>query len=110
MFGKYLIFCKVCVRHTITFLALKILHCVHPEDFKSYPTSIIRERFLVDQIVQQDTLHCVYTHYDRMIIGAASPVSKSLDLENYPNLRALYFLERREIGIINVAGAGTGIG
>jgi 4-deoxy-L-threo-5-hexosulose-uronate ketol-isomerase len=85
---------------------LKILHSVHPDDFKSYSTDKIRERFLVDQIVQPDKLNCVYTHYDRMIIGATCPMGKAIELPNYPNLRADYFLERREIGIINVAGDG----
>jgi 4-deoxy-L-threo-5-hexosulose-uronate ketol-isomerase len=42
-----------------------------------------------------------------MIVGAANPVHETLSLENYPNLRAEYFLERREIGIINVAGDGV---
>lgn len=86
--------------------ALKVIHSVHPEDFKSYQTAKIRERFLIDQLVQTDKLNCTYTHYDRMIVGAAHPVTKSVELENYPNLRADYFLERREIGIINVAGDG----
>jgi 4-deoxy-L-threo-5-hexosulose-uronate ketol-isomerase len=86
---------------------LKILHSVHPDDFKNYDTSLIRERFLIDNLVEKDTINCVYTHYDRMIIGAANPVSQLLSLANYPNLRADYFLERREIGIINVAGPGT---
>lgn len=85
---------------------MKVLHSVHPEDFKSYQTALIRERFLVDQIVQPDQLNCAYTHYDRMIVGAANPVNSTLELPNYDNLRADYFLERREIGIINVAGAG----
>ncbi|OOQ61136.1 5-dehydro-4-deoxy-D-glucuronate isomerase [Mucilaginibacter pedocola] len=85
---------------------MKVLHSVHPEDFKSYQTQQIRDRFLLDNLVQADALNCVYTHYDRMIIGAANPVSQTLELENYPNLRAEYFLQRREIGIINVAGDG----
>ncbi|MFI5162850.1 MAG: 5-dehydro-4-deoxy-D-glucuronate isomerase, partial [Sphingobacteriales bacterium] len=85
---------------------MKILHSVHPDDFKSYSTDKIRERFLVDQIVQPDKLNCVYTHYDRMIIGATCPMGKPIELQNYPNLRAEYFLERREIGIINVGGDG----
>jgi 4-deoxy-L-threo-5-hexosulose-uronate ketol-isomerase len=85
---------------------VKVLHSVHPEDFKSYQTALIRERFLVDQIVQPEQLNCAYTHYDRMIVGAANPVNSTLELPNYDNLRADYFLERREIGIINVAGAG----
>jgi 4-deoxy-L-threo-5-hexosulose-uronate ketol-isomerase len=85
---------------------LKILHSVHPDDFKSYQTPLIRERFLVDKLIQADQINCSYTHYDRMIIGAAFPVNKNVELANYPNLRAQYFLERREIGIINVAGDG----
>lgn len=89
-----------------TYKALKILHSVHPDDFKSYSTDKIRERFLVNNIVQPDKLTSVYTHYDRMIVGATCPMAKAVELENYPNLRADYFLERREIGIINVAGEG----
>lgn len=85
---------------------MKVLHSVHPEDFKSYQTQQIRERFLIDKIAQRNQINCVYTHYDRMIVGVANPVDNKLELGNYPNLRAEYFLERREIGIINVAGDG----
>ncbi|WP_413669126.1 5-dehydro-4-deoxy-D-glucuronate isomerase [Mucilaginibacter sp. Mucisp86] len=86
---------------------MKTIHSVHPSDFKSYDTTTIRERFLIDKQVQPDEINCTYTHYDRMIVGMANPVSKTLELPNYPNLRADYFLERREIGIISVAGAGV---
>lgn len=86
---------------------MKVLHSVHPDDFKTYQTSLIRERFLADGIVQADQVNCVYTHYDRMIVGGVNPVNNQIELPNYPNLRAEYFLERREIGIINV-GNGTG--
>ncbi|MDP9076483.1 MAG: 5-dehydro-4-deoxy-D-glucuronate isomerase [Bacteroidota bacterium] len=86
---------------------MKVLHSVHPDDFKKYDTDLIRERFLIDDTVQKDAINCVYTHYDRMIVGTVNPVTKSISLENYPNLRADYFLERREIGIINVAGNGS---
>jgi 4-deoxy-L-threo-5-hexosulose-uronate ketol-isomerase len=85
---------------------LRSIYSVHPEDFKTYQTARIRERFLLDGIVQPNQINCVYTHYDRMIVGAANPVDKELELENYPNLKADYFLQRREIGIINVAGDG----
>jgi 4-deoxy-L-threo-5-hexosulose-uronate ketol-isomerase len=85
---------------------MKVLHSVHPDDFKKYDTSLIRERFLIDNTVQKDAINCVYTHYDRMIVGTANPVTKPVTLESYSNLRAEYFLERREIGIINVAGDG----
>jgi 4-deoxy-L-threo-5-hexosulose-uronate ketol-isomerase len=92
---------------TAKHITLKVLHSVHPDDFKTYQTALIRERFLADGLVKPDQLNCVYTHYDRMIVGAVNPVNKKVELENYPNLRAGYFLERREIGIINV-GHGRG--
>lgn len=57
--------------------------------------------------MQDDTLKLVYSHYDRVIIGGAKPVKKKIELINEPELRAEYFLERREMGIINVGGAGT---
>lgn len=86
---------------------MKVIHAVHPEDFKAYQTAQIRERFLLDGIVEPGKINLVYTHYDRMIVGGASPLNTELELGNYPNLRAEYFLERREIGIINVGGDGV---
>ena len=85
---------------------MKVIHSVHPDDFKNYQTGLIRSRFLIDKQVQADQLNCTYTHYDRMIVGFANPVNSKLELPTYPNLRSEYFLERREIGIINVAGDG----
>jgi 4-deoxy-L-threo-5-hexosulose-uronate ketol-isomerase len=85
---------------------LKVLHSVHPDDFKTYRTEQIRDRFLLDNLVKADELNCVYTHYDRIIAGVAHPVNNSLKLKTYDNLKAEHFLDRREIGIINVAGAG----
>ncbi|WP_255547538.1 5-dehydro-4-deoxy-D-glucuronate isomerase [Mucilaginibacter sp. dw_454] len=85
---------------------MRSIYAVHPEDFKSYPTAKMRERFLLDDIVKPNQINCVYTHYDRMIVGGASPVDQKLELPNYPNLKADYFLQRREMGIINVGGDG----
>lgn len=86
---------------------MRTIYAVHPDDFKSYPTSTIRERFLLGDLAAPDEINFAYTHYDRMIVGLAQPVTKSLALGNYPELRAGYFLERREIGIINVSGNGS---
>jgi len=60
----------------------------------------------MENLVREDQVNCVYAHYDRLVIGAANPVNDPLKLESYSNLRADYFLERREIGVINVAGSG----
>lgn len=86
---------------------MRVIHSVHPDDFKSYQTEQIRDRFLIDNLVQPNQVNFVYTHYDRIIAGAAHPVNQPLKLETYDNLKADYFLERREMGVINVAGDGT---
>jgi 4-deoxy-L-threo-5-hexosulose-uronate ketol-isomerase len=86
---------------------LKVIHSVHPDDFIHYTSSTIRERFLLENLAEANTINCVYTLYDRMIVGVANPLEQKLELENYAKLRANYFLERREIGIINVGGDGA---
>lgn len=86
---------------------MNIVHQVHPEDFKNYSTRQIRDKFLLENLIQPDKIECVYTHYDRMIVGAANPVSTTLKLETNEALKAEYFLARREIGIINIGGEGS---
>ncbi|MDB4902383.1 MAG: 5-dehydro-4-deoxy-D-glucuronate isomerase [Mucilaginibacter sp.] len=86
---------------------MKVIHSVHPDDFIHYTSSVIRDRFLLENLVKPNTVNCVYTLYDRMIVGVANPLDQQLELENYAKLRANYFLERRELGIINVSGDGA---
>jgi len=78
-----------------------------PKETSTMTTKELRENFLVEGILQNDELKLVYSHYDRVIIGGAKPVSKALELPNEPELKANFFLERRELGIINVGGKGT---
>ena len=77
-----------------------------PKETSRMNTEELRANFLAQNLVQNDAVKTVYSHYDRVIIGGAKPVNQTLKLENHPELRAEYFLERREIGIINVGGAG----
>jgi 4-deoxy-L-threo-5-hexosulose-uronate ketol-isomerase len=85
---------------------LKVLYSIHPHDFKSYDTQKIRGNFLLGNLAEPGKVNLVYTHYDRMIIGVANPADEKITLPDYPNLRAGYFLERREMGVINVGGKG----
>ncbi len=78
-----------------------------PKETATMSTKELRENFLVQELMQADTLKLVYSHFDRVIIGGAKPVGKKLVLPNEPELKANFFLERREIGIINVGGKGT---
>jgi len=76
------------------------------KEVKQMNTADLRENFLIAALMQPDEVSLTYSHYDRMIIGGVMPVTKALELPNYPELRAEFFLERRELGIINVGGAG----
>lgn len=78
-----------------------------PEEVSGMNTAQLRKNFLITEIMQADKLCFEYSHYDRAIIGSAVPKSSALELDNYPALRSEYFLERREMGIINVGGDGT---
>lgn len=86
---------------------MNVLHSVHPEDFRSYDTKTIRERFLMDDLAHPGSINFTYTHYDRMIAGVAMPTASTLDLSNHDNLKSSYFLERREMGIINLGGTAV---
>lgn len=78
-----------------------------PEAVKKYDTQQLREEFLIDDLMQEDEVVLVYSHYDRYIAGSAVPVKEDLVLETIDPLKAPYFLERRELGIINVGGSGS---
>ena len=77
---------------------------VHYEDFKSYDTEKIRQHFLVENLMQEGNIKLVYSHYDRLIVGGAVPTSEPINLDVIDPLKADYFLDRREMGIINVGG------
>lgn len=78
-----------------------------PAETATMNTQQLRTNFLVQQLMQDDQIKLVYTHYDRVIVGGVKPVGQTIALPNDEELKAKYFLERRELGIINVGGAGT---
>jgi 4-deoxy-L-threo-5-hexosulose-uronate ketol-isomerase len=78
-----------------------------PKETAAMNTEELRQNFLIRQLMVDDQIKLVYSHYDRVIIGGAKPTSRTLSLETHPELRADYFLERRELGIINVGGEGS---
>ena len=78
-----------------------------PRDVKHYTTERLREEFLIDDLFQPDIIKLVYSHIDRIITGSAVPVKETLVLTAGDELRAQYFCERRELGVINIGGAGT---
>ena len=77
-----------------------------PKETSQMNTEALRSSFLCEQLMADDDISLVYSHYDRMIVGGVRPLTASVTLENHAELRSEYFLERREIGIINVGGEG----
>jgi 4-deoxy-L-threo-5-hexosulose-uronate ketol-isomerase len=79
----------------------------HPDDFKSFGTERIRERFVMEKVMSPDEINLTYTMYDRLVYGGAMPVEKELLLAPFEELKSEYFLDRRELGVINVGGPGV---
>jgi len=87
-------------------LNYELRYASHPEDVKHYDTSRLRKEHLIENLFIADEINLVYTLYDRLIVGGATPVEEKLLLETFEHLKSDYFLTRREIGIFNVGGTG----
>lgn len=85
---------------------MEVRHSWNPEDAKHYTTEQLRKEFLIQDLFPADEVKLVYSHVDRIIVGGICPVNKTLKLEASKELGVDYFLERRELGIINIGGAG----
>ena len=78
-----------------------------PKDVKHYTTERLREEFLIQDLFRTGEIKLVYSHIDRIITGSATPAEEELTLTAGDELRAAYFCERRELGVINIGGKGT---
>jgi 4-deoxy-L-threo-5-hexosulose-uronate ketol-isomerase len=85
-------------------MKIDLRYAVHPKDFKKYDTEKIRKEFLIEKFFIEDEILLVYSLYDRYMVGGAMPVKKSVKLETADELKSTFFLERREIGMINTGG------
>ena len=105
---------KILIIAACTFLAVtasaqmnyKVQTACHPDDVKHYDTERLRSSFLMEKVMSPDEINLTYTLYDRLIFGGAMPVNKVLVLETFDDLKAEHFLDRRELGVINVGGPG----
>jgi 4-deoxy-L-threo-5-hexosulose-uronate ketol-isomerase len=78
-----------------------------PAEVSAMNTEALRSAFLIKDLLKAGEIRFVYSHYDRMVIGGVVPVADEIHLQNYSQLKSEFFLERREMGIINIGGAGT---
>lgn len=86
---------------------MEIRYSSHPDDSKFYGTEELREKYLIEGLFIPGEIKLVYSHIDRIIAGSACPTDKALILEGSKELAADFFLQRRELGIINIGEAGT---
>ena len=82
----------------------ELRYASHPNDAKQYDTERLRKEFLIETLFTADDTNMVYSMYDRYIVGGIMPVNKAVKLEVVDDLKAEFFLERRELGVINVGG------
>jgi len=75
-----------------------------PKEVKQMDTASLRENFLIENVFEANQVNLTLSHFDRYIVGGAMPVDQKVELPNPDDLKANFFLERRELGIINVGG------
>ncbi len=85
-------------------MRIELRYSGHPEDVIKYDTEKLRKEFLFEKVFIPDEINLFYSMYDRIIAGGAMPVRKALKLESVEMVKASFFLERRELGIINIGG------
>jgi 4-deoxy-L-threo-5-hexosulose-uronate ketol-isomerase len=85
-------------------MKIELRYAAHPEDVKYWDTARLRKEFLIENVFVNDEISLVYSMYDRFIVGGAMPVKQQLVLEPPDELKSEQFLDRREMGIINIGG------
>ena len=85
---------------------MEIRNASNPKDVKNYTTDRLREEFHISKLFTKDNTRMVYSHIDRIITAGVMPVFQTLKLEAGKELAAEYFLQRREMGCINIGGKG----
>jgi len=86
---------------------MEIRYSSHNEDAKKYDTTELRKHFLIEELFVPGEIKMVYSHIDRIIVAGIVPTTAALSLEGSKALGCDYFLQRRELGVINIGGAGV---
>lgn len=85
---------------------MEVRQAANAEDVKHYTTERLREEFHISSLFTKDNIRMVYSHIDRIIVAGLMPVRQVLKLEADKELASEFFLERREMGCINIGGKG----
>ena len=88
-------------------LTVETRHAIHPDHAKGMDTAALRQNFLGEGLFAGGEIRLIYTHYDRFVLGGAVPDGTSLTLDVVDETRTPTFMDRREMGIVNIGGTGT---
>jgi 4-deoxy-L-threo-5-hexosulose-uronate ketol-isomerase len=87
---------------------VEIRHPTHPDQVRTFTTADLRAHYLVEELFPADRMRAVYSHHDRMVVAGTAPAPGArIALPAFGPLRSTHFLDRREVGIVNVGGDGT---
>ncbi|QNI35969.1 5-dehydro-4-deoxy-D-glucuronate isomerase [Edaphobacter albus] len=86
---------------------MRLYQMADPVRYGLMNTDELRETFLLEDLFEPNEIDLAYVDLDRTVIGSAVPADTPLTLETQPELRAGYFLERRELGVLNIGGSGS---
>jgi 4-deoxy-L-threo-5-hexosulose-uronate ketol-isomerase len=84
----------------------EVRYAASTREVKTMDTNALRNEFLVQNLMVENGVNWVYSHYDRFMVAGIVPINKTIALETVDSLKSEYFLERRELGIINIGGTG----
>ena len=86
---------------------MEVRYSPDPVRFSRMTTQEVRKNFMVETLFKPDSIEMLYSDVDRAIVGSAVPVQKTLELSSADELRADFFCQRRELGVLNIGSAGT---
>jgi 4-deoxy-L-threo-5-hexosulose-uronate ketol-isomerase len=87
-------------------MKLSVRYASHPEDAKHYTTEQLRAHYLIETVFAPDEALLTYSHFDRIIAGGVMPVTQAVAMTGSKEMASEFFLERREMGVINIGGEG----
>ena len=85
---------------------MEIRYASNNKDAKNYDTQRLRDEYLIENLFMENEIKLVYSHIDRIIVGGVFPITEKIKLKGGKELGSNFFLERRELGVINIGGPG----
>lgn len=88
-------------------MQIEVRQVCHPDAVRTFDTEALRRHFLIERLFAADDIVLTYSHIDRLVIGGAMPIAGGLDLTSPKPIGSPSFLDRRELGVVNLGGPGT---